>query len=179
LAEVVKYGIIEDPAFFRFLEENMDQIKNRDAAALEKVVENSCRIKKNIVELDEKEGDLRRILNFGHTIGHAIEAASGYKIAHGEAVACGMMAAARISERLCGLPVEDRKRIERLIRSTGLVCRIPAAMTLQDITSRLNVDKKRIGNAIHYVLLKKIGGTCIHEGVPENVLNPVLEELKQ
>jgi 3-dehydroquinate synthase len=179
LAEVIKYGIIEDKGFFRFLEENMARIKNRDNDALERVVENSCRIKQSIVEIDEKEGGLRRVLNFGHTIGHAIESASGYEISHGEAVACGMIAAVGISERLCELPSEDRDRVEHLIRSTGLVCRIPQGITPHDILPRLSVDKKKIGSTIHYVLLKKIGVPFIHEGVPENVLNHVLEELRK
>ncbi len=116
LAEIIKYGVIEDEKMFRALEDNMEAVKQKDAVLLLKLVENCCRIKKSIVEIDEKEQGLRRILNFGHTLGHALEALSKYKITHGEGVALGMIAAARISEKMGYLESEETKRIEGLIR---------------------------------------------------------------
>jgi len=179
LMEVIKYGIIEDAGFFHFLEEHMDRIRKRQSDALERIVENSCRIKKGIVEIDEKDEGLRRVLNFGHTIGHAVEAASEYRMSHGEAVALGMVAAVRISERLHDLPAEDRVRIERLIKSAGLSGHIPKTITLEKILSRLKMDKKKDGSTIHFVLLRKIGMPFINGGVPEMVLHDVMEELRR
>jgi len=179
LSEVIKYGIIEDARFFSFMEEHVDRIRNRDNGVLRHIVENSCRIKKGIVEIDEKEGGLRRVLNFGHTIGHAIESASGYTMSHGEAVACGMIAAVRISEKLYELPAGDRERVERLIKSAGLACRLPQTMTTEDILPRLNVDKKKAGGTIRFVLLKTIGMPFINGGVPEDVLYDAMEELRK
>jgi 3-dehydroquinate synthase len=104
LAEMIKYGIIEDESLFKRLEEDMDAVKSRDPVMLLKMIETCCRIKKSIVEIDEREQGLRRILNFGHTLGHALEAASGYKLSHGEGVALGMIAAARLSVMMNYLP---------------------------------------------------------------------------
>jgi 3-dehydroquinate synthase len=179
LAEVIKYGIIDDVAFFNFLEENMRAIKERDREVLEKIVQNSCRIKKGIVEIDEKELGLRRVLNFGHTIGHAIEAESNFTISHGVAVSLGMAAAARISERLYDLPEGDRERIEHLLESAGLSCRIPQTITTDGIITRLRADKKKEGDTIHFVLLKKMGMPFINGGVPESILRETVEGLKR
>ncbi len=179
MVEVIKYGIIEDAGFFRFLEEHMDRIRMRQTDVLERIVENSCRIKKGIVEIDEKEDGLRRVLNFGHTIGHAVEAASEYMLSHGEAVALGMIAAVRISERLHDLSADDRMRIERLIKSAGLSDHIPQTIALEKILSRLKMDKKKDGSTIHFVLLRKIGMPFINGGVSETVLRDVVEGLRR
>jgi 3-dehydroquinate synthase len=177
LVEVIKYGIIDDTEFFHFLEDDMKAIKSRDSEVLEKIIENSCRIKKGIVEIDEKENGLRRVLNFGHTIGHAIEAESAYTVSHGAAVSLGMIAAVRISEKMYDLPGEDRERIERLIEEVGLPCHIPKTITTDGILSRLKADKKKEGNIIHFVLLKKIGMPFVNGGVPESVLRETVEGL--
>jgi 3-dehydroquinate synthase len=179
LAEVIKYGIIEDGGFFRVLEENMERIRQRETDILAKVIENSCRIKKAVVEIDEKEAGLRRILNFGHTVGHAIEAASKYTMSHGESVACGMIAAVRVSEQLYELPAGDRMKIEKLIEAAGLVRRIPQTIATDDILSRVKMDKKKTGGTVHFVLLKKIGMPFINGGVPEKTLRNVVEELRR
>jgi 3-dehydroquinate synthase len=179
LAEVIKYGIIDDVAFFNFLEENMRAIKERDREVLEKIVQNSCRIKKEIVEIDERELGLRRVLNFGHTIGHAIEAESNYTISHGAAVSLGMVAAVRISEKLYDLPGADRKRIEHLLESMGLASSIPQAITTDGIMARLRVDKKKEGDMINLVLLKRMGMPFINGGVPESILRETVEGLKK
>ncbi|MEI8172214.1 MAG: 3-dehydroquinate synthase [Deltaproteobacteria bacterium] len=179
LMEVIKYGIIEDAGFFRFLEENMGRIRKRHDDVLEKIVESSCKIKKGIVEIDEKEQGLRRVLNFGHTIGHALEAASGYGISHGEAVAMGTVTAVKISERLHDLPAEDVVRIEHLIKAAGLPGRIPQAVATEEILARLKMDKKKRGDTVHFVLLKKIGMPFINGGVQEQALRDAVEEMKR
>jgi 3-dehydroquinate synthase len=179
LIEVIKYGIIEDAGFFRFLEDNMDRIRMRHPEVLKKIVETSCRIKKGIVEIDEKDEGLRRILNFGHTMGHAIEAASGYAVSHGEAVGVGMIAAVRISERLYDLPSGDRMRIEHIIGEAGIPRQIPQEIVPGNVISKLKMDKKKDGDTIHFVLLKKIGMPFINGGVPEQVLCDVMEELRR
>jgi 3-dehydroquinate synthase len=157
----------------------MQAIKERDKGVLGKIVENSCRIKKGIVEIDERENGLRRVLNFGHTIGHAIEAESVFSISHGAAVSAGIIAAVRISERLYDLPGKDRERIEQLIDKTGLPCCLPRTITVDGIISRLKSDKKKEGDMVRFVLLKKMGMPFVNGGVPEVVLRETMEELKK
>jgi len=179
LAEVVKYGIIDDPGLFEYLENESERILTRDMECLSEVVSRSCSIKKGIVEIDEKELGLRKILNFGHTLGHAVEAESGYGISHGEAVAVGMLAAAKISEKRGYLPEKERERIETLIRRMGLPVRIPAAVRPEGVLSRLRYDKKKKDGEVSFVLLKRIGVPFSNGGVDENTIGEVLEELKQ
>jgi len=178
LAEIIKYGIIDDEKMFRTLEDNMDAIKSRDIPLLIKIVENCCRIKKSIVEIDEKEQGLRRILNFGHTLGHAIEAQSKYEISHGEGVALGMIAAARLSEKAGYLAPADRERIENIIGKAGLPCRIPATLSAGKIIDRLKMDKKKRGDIIHFVLIKKIGMPFVNGGIDDNIIGTVIEGLQ-
>jgi 3-dehydroquinate synthase len=178
LAEVVKYGIIDSEALFQQLESGVELIRSQNRPFLEAMIQRVCTIKKGIVEMDEREQGLRRILNFGHTLGHALEAASGYRLAHGNAVAVGMIAAARMSQKLYGLPGEDRARIEGLIASLSLACRIPEDLATEDILSGLQRDKKKDGDAIHFVLLKKIGLPFINGGVPDDLLRETIEELR-
>lgn len=178
IAEIIKYGIIDDEKIFRLLEENMEQIQKQDPALLLKLVEACCRIKKSIVEIDEKEQGLRRILNYGHTLGHALEAQSGFTISHGEGVALGMIAAARISENSGYLESGSRERIENLIKNSGLPCRIPESLSTEGIISRLKMDKKKEGDVIHFVLLKKIGMPFVNGGIDDKVIIPVIEGLK-
>ena len=179
LAEAIKYGVIDNAEFFNFLERNIEAIKERERDVLEEIIEHACRIKKGIVEIDEKEMGLRRVLNFGHTIGHAIEAESNYTMSHGAAVSLGMVAAARISESMHDFPHSDRERIEHLLESVGLSCRIPRTITTDGIMARLRADKKKEGDRIHFVLLKKIGMPFINGGVPESILCETVEEMKK
>jgi len=179
LVEVIKYGVIDDTGLFSFLEDNLETVRRRDRNALERIVESACRIKKGIVEIDEKEQGLRRVLNFGHTIGHAIEAESAYGISHGNAVSVGMVAAVTISEKLYNFPGEDRMRLERLMKRAGLPLHIPRSVATEGILSRLRIDKKKEGSTIHFVLLKKMGMPFINGGVPEGVLRETIEGLKK
>ena len=179
LAEIVKYGIIDDPELLNSLEGEAEAIRNRDMSLLEEIIARSCRIKKGIVEIDEMEKGVRRILNFGHTIGHAIEAESGYSIPHGNAISMGMAASAILSERLKYLPSGDRERIISLIRAMGLPDRIPKNLSPEGIFSRIERDKKKAGNTIHFVLLKKIGIPFISGGVPEALIRETVEALRE
>lgn len=178
LAEVIKYGIIESPGLLDDLERAAANGGLRESAFLERIITTACRIKKSIVELDERDRGLRRILNFGHTVGHAVEAASGYTLSHGESVAIGMIAAARLSGRLHGLPAEEVARIEAVVRSVGLPAQIPAEMDLEEILSRLSHDKKREGGTIHFVMIRKLGTPFVNGGIPEEILWDALKGLK-
>jgi len=122
---------------------------------------------------------VRRILNFGHTIGHAIEAESRYSVSHGDAVSIGMVASALISERLKYLPSEDRERIISLIRAIGLPDRIPKTLSSTGILSRIKRDKKKEGDTIHFVLLKKIGIPFVNGSVSEGLIGEIIEALKK
>ncbi|MRR15181.1 MAG: 3-dehydroquinate synthase [Deltaproteobacteria bacterium] len=178
LAEIIKYGMIEDDKLFKFLEENMEEIKNRDAGHLAKIVETCLRIKKSIVEIDEREQGLRRILNFGHTLGHALEAASDYTLSHGEGVALGMIGAARLSAKMHYLPDKDLDRLEKVIAAAGLPTRIGAAPDLPTVIDRLKMDKKKKDDVVHFVLVKKIGLPFINGGISDGMIAGVLEEMK-
>jgi 3-dehydroquinate synthase len=179
LSEIVKYGIIDDVELFNILEKETENIKNRSMDLLELIVERSCKIKKGIVEIDEMDMGVRRILNFGHTIGHAIEAESGYMIPHGNAVSIGMIASARISERLNYLSSEDRNRIEHLIRSIDLPDHVPTSISMEGMLSKIRTDKKKKGGSVHFVLLKKIGVPFINGSVEETIIREIIEELRK
>jgi 3-dehydroquinate synthase len=178
LAEIIKYGIIDDEKMFRQLEDNMESIRKRDPVLLLKLVENCCRIKKSIVEIDEKELGLRRILNFGHTLGHAIEAESDYAVSHGDGVALGMLAAASISVKAGYLDRAQQEQLEKLIVKAGLPGRIPEEISTAGIISRLKTDKKKKGDTIHFVLLKKIGMPFVNGGISDETITGVIEGLK-
>jgi 3-dehydroquinate synthase len=179
LAEVVKYGIIDDPELFGILEAKADAIKKGDVDLLEEIITRSCRIKKGVVEIDELEKGVRRILNFGHTIGHAIETESGYTVSHGDAVSMGMVASAAISERMHYLPTEDRERIIALIRAMGLPDRISKSLKPKEIVARMKGDKKKAGDVLNFVLLKKIGMPFVTSDVPEALIRETIEELQK
>ena len=161
LAEVVKYGAIRDAAFFGWLEENAARLLGGDADTLEHAIYESCRIKAAIVGADERESGERVLLNFGHTFGHAIETAQGYGTwLHGEAVAAGMVVAARLSERVCGLPVSDGDRIVQLIAACGLPTS-PPKIPLERWLDLMGHDKKASDGAIRFVLLERLGRAMV------------------
>jgi 3-dehydroquinate synthase len=174
LAEVVKYGIIDDPGLFGILETKAAAITNQDMDFLQEIVTRSCRIKKSVVEIDEQEKGMRRILNFGHTIGHAIESESGYTIPHGDAVSMGMVAATILSERMHFLAAEERERITALIRAIKLPDRIPQSLSPEGIFSHMKGDKKKAGDTLNFVLLKKIGIPFVTNGVPEQLIRETI-----
>jgi 3-dehydroquinate synthase len=178
LSEVVKYGIISGTGLFNKLERNINSIKKRDTKFLANIISTCVKIKKGIVEKDEKENNLRRILNFGHTIGHAIESASVYKVPHGRAVASGMIIASRISAELFGLKQNDLNRIEELINKLGLDYGIPEFVRTNDILNAIKNDKKKSGKIITFIMLRKIGLPLITNKIPTGILKKEIDKLR-
>jgi 3-dehydroquinate synthase len=178
LAEVIKYGVIDSPSLLDDIESAVESGGLQETPFLEKIITAACRIKKEFVELDERDRGLRRMLNFGHTVGHAVEAASGYSLSHGQSVAIGMIAAADLSERLHHLPADEGRRIAAVIRAVGLPDRIPGGMDLEEVRSRMTKDKKKSGGTIHFVLLRKLGVPVVDGAVPEKILKKTLEGMQ-
>lgn len=177
MSEVIKYGAIKDEAFFTFIEENCESLKNlQDIEKIEKAVIRSCEIKAEVVAIDEKESGLRRILNFGHTIGHAIENITGYKVyLHGEAVALGMIAAGWISAELGMLDKDKFERLEKVIRKIDIPNLIisDTARNKKTDTRLLEAvarDKKVKEGKVNFVLLNDIGKTVIRNDVPDELI---------
>ena len=159
LAEVIKYGIIYDAILFAQIERNLPKLLQRDAATLRTVVARCCEIKADVVGQDETESGLRAILNFGHTIGHAIENSSGYgKFLHGEAIAIGQVAAARLSHQILGLPSGDVERIKNLFERAGLPVKVNLdSARRKKLFAAMRLDKKVSRGEIKFVLAEKIG----------------------
>ncbi|MDD3654167.1 MAG: 3-dehydroquinate synthase [Desulfotomaculaceae bacterium] len=171
LAEIIKYGIIWSEEFFSWLEENIGALLAGDAGSLVHVVQESCRIKAEVVEADETEGGLRAILNYGHTVGHAVEALTRYKkYTHGEAVGIGMVAAARLAWSLKLLGFADLSRIEALVRRAGLPYELPENLLVEDIMERFYHDKKVIGGNLTFVLPGCIGKVDIRKDLTRDIL---------
>jgi 3-dehydroquinate synthase len=174
LAEVIKYGLIQDAEFFEWLESNLDLIMKRDPEALSYAVARSCSDKVSVVAADEKESGIRAILNFGHTFGHAIEAAMGYgKWLHGEAVAAGMMLASDLSSRMGMLNDKDVKRVQNILSKGKLPTRAPNLGT-ETYLHWMGLDKKVEQGKIRFILLKKIGEAMITADVPDEMLDATL-----
>lgn len=158
LAEVIKYGAIMDAPMIADLERDLDAILARKPDLLEHVVARSLAHKAAVVGADEREAGLRKTLNFGHTVGHAIEAGAGYgSYLHGEAVAIGMVAAARLSSRYAGFSADEASRLGRLIERAGLPTAMPANWNNPDFLRALGLDKKRSAGAVEFVLLERLG----------------------
>ena len=166
LAEVVKYGVILDADFFAYLESHVGELTARDAAVLETVIVRSCRLKADVVEADERETTgARAALNYGHTFGHALEAVTGYgSLLHGEAVAIGMVAAARLSRRLQLLGAEAVERQEKLLAALGLPVAVPA-VDHEAVLAAMQHDKKVAHGRLRFVLARSIGKVEVIEGV--------------
>jgi 3-dehydroquinate synthase len=179
MAEIIKYSIIADYGLFELLEQENAGIRQRDTSLMKNLVGRSCKIKAGIVEMDEKESDLRRVLNFGHTLGHALEAASNYGLSHGQAVAIGMVGAGMISRKLNHLDEDSFERMVALIESYGLPTTIPAGMETGQITGFMTTDKKAVGGQLHFVLTKAIGVPFVTPEVPSGVVVEAIEELKR
>ena len=164
LAEVIKYGVLQDHGFFEWLEANMDKLLSRDTQALTFAIRRSCEIKATIVSADEREAGLRALLNLGHTFAHAIEAGLGYGTwLHGEAVSVGIIMAADLSRRLSWLAPDDVKRIETLLSRAQLPVRGPAAIEPERLLELMSVDKKVQAGRLRLVLLKGIGQALLTE----------------
>jgi len=173
LAEIIKHGAILDGEFFSYLEENLDKIKALDDHVLEKVVSRSAEIKAGVVEKDELDLGLRNILNYGHTVGHAIESVSELKIWHGEAVAIGMLVEARIANRLGMLDKNEVIRLKDVIGRAGLPTEIPS-LQLAKLIQAMKHDKKISQGKIKFVLPKSIGNVFITEEASTSVIEQAL-----
>jgi 3-dehydroquinate synthase len=175
LAEVIKYGLIQDAGFFGWLEEHVDRLRLRDKEAVEYAIERSCSIKAQIVAADERESGQRALLNLGHTFGHAIETGTGYgSWLHGEAVATGMWMAADLSARHGWLSAPDVERIAALLQRAGLPIRPPETMDTARFTRLMAVDKKVVDGALRLVLLKAIGEAVVTADFEPRLLNETL-----
>ncbi len=161
LYEVIKCAIIASRSLFQLLAGRREEVLRRSPAVVEELIEESVRIKAGVVSTDEKEGDLRRILNFGHTLGHALEAETGYRrLLHGEAVAFGMRAAAWLAARTGLLANGDYSSIEQLLDSYGPIPAV-AGVGAESLLARLGADKKTIGGKVHFVLPEGIGSARV------------------
>jgi 3-dehydroquinate synthase len=173
LAEVIKSAVIGGADLFAFLEANLDGIKGQEGEALEEVVFRSARIKAAVVEQDETDQGLRNVLNFGHTIGHGIETASGFMIEHGAAVAIGMLAAAAVAQRLGLFGQDELARLKALIRAAGLPTKVSGGK-VKDILAAMRHDKKIQGGRLRFVLPRAIGDVIISDEVELSLVEEVL-----
>jgi 3-dehydroquinate synthase len=176
LAEVIKHGIVWDPLFFDWLDRNTSKLLSRDAEALTYAISRSCEIKATVVARDEREHDLRAILNFGHTFGHAIEAATAYETyLHGEAVALGMLIAADLSHRLGLIDVAVQARVRDILLRTGLPTK-PPRIGAAKAFELMQMDKKVVGGAVRLVLLEKLGRAIVTAQYSKSALDATLAE---
>jgi 3-dehydroquinate synthase len=175
LAEVVKYGLICDEPFYRWLQADMPKLLAREESALAEAIERSCANKARVVAADEREAGLRAILNLGHTFGHAIETAQGYgSWLHGEAVAAGMLLAAQLSANRGWLATEEVEALQRLLASMQLPVTPPPAMSPEIFIDLMGRDKKVIDGRLRLVLLRAIGEAAIVDDVSEDELSTLL-----
>jgi len=171
LAEVIKYGVIYDRELFDFLEINRDNLLDLDNSALTHIIKRSCEIKADVVSRDERESGLRAILNYGHTIGHAIETVTKYKrFLHGEAVAIGMNLEARLSMMLDLLDEEQASRIKALIDSYNLPSEMPSDVNVSSVSLSMKLDKKTVAGELKFILPEKIGHVRIQKGISDKNL---------
>jgi 3-dehydroquinate synthase len=180
LAEVVKYGMILDAAFFVWLEENATALLARAPAALAHAVERSAALKADVVERDEREvTGLRAVLNYGHTFGHAYETAAGYgTLLHGEAVAIGMDRAARLAERLGRIGADVVGRQTSLLERLGLPTRPPATLVdPEPLIAIMRRDKKSVAGSLRFVLPDRIGHVELVDGVPEELVQRIVSSV--
>jgi len=174
LWEIVKAGVIREPDLFEYLARNSRAVLSRQPAAVDRIIEDAVRMKAEVVSSDEREGDLRRILNFGHTFGHALEAETGYKrFLHGEAVAWGMRASVYLAESTGHLSAEDSVEILEMIRVYGPIPPVDG-IPAENLQARLVHDKKTVQGRVHFVLPERIGEVTVVSGVePRLVLDAI------
>ncbi len=158
LAEIIKCGVIKDKDLFNFIERNLEKILSLNSTSIHHIITRSVAIKTTIVEKDEKEANIRMLLNYGHTFGHALERLSGYKLLHGYAISIGMVLANKIAVQKKLLKKSDAERIKNLLTKAGLPVTTIKKLTLKDVYS----DKKKISNTINLVLPTKIGHAIIY-----------------
>lgn len=174
-AEIVKYGLLGDSDFLRWLEQHGDAVLRLDPEHLTEAIHRSCRAKADIVARDERESGCRALLNLGHTFGHAIEAMLGYgQWLHGEAVALGMLMAADLSQRTGHLDGADVDRVRDLLRAAGLPCRMPSGQNAEKMLGLMRGDKKTRGGKMRLVLFDKLGRARLAKDVQEDLIMATL-----
>lgn len=173
MAEVIKHAAIRSASLFQLLEVDIHKAMTGDTGVLETIIAENVKIKAEVVSQDERDTGLRAILNFGHTVGHAIETVSGFKLKHGEAVAVGMVAAAEISCRLGYLSGDDTARLEDLIKKAGLPVAVPA-LDKNSVMKAMGHDKKVRHGRMRFVLLKAIGEAFIAEDIDPMLVEEVV-----
>jgi 3-dehydroquinate synthase len=175
LAEVIKYGLIYDSAFFDWLETEMPSLMDRDPAALAYAIHRACEIKAEVVAQDERESGIRALLNLGHTFGHAIETDQGYgKWLHGEAVGTGILMAADLSARLGWLSSADLERVRKVLLAARLPVAPPTDMSADRFVELMAVDKKVVDGTLRLILLKSIGDAVVTSDFPQETLYATL-----
>ncbi|ACK68113.1 3-dehydroquinate synthase [Rippkaea orientalis PCC 8801] len=177
MAEVIKYGIIWDKALFEQLEQakTLDHLNSLNDELLQTIITRSCQAKVDVVSQDEKESGLRAILNYGHTIGHAIESLTGYEtINHGEAVAMGMVAAGKIAIKLSLWTQEETIRQDQLIDKVGLISTIPKTLDIDQVIESLQSDKKVKSGKVRFILPTSIGKVIISDQVSSEIIKSVM-----
>ncbi|MBN2133337.1 MAG: 3-dehydroquinate synthase [Sedimentisphaerales bacterium] len=183
LVESVKHALIADSGYFDFLERHLDEILKRKAEVLETVAGYNCRIKGAVVEADPQEKNERRTLNYGHTIGHAVEAASGYDLLHGEAVAVGIVAAGRIEAEMGLAEPGRRQRVQGILERLGVPVKLPPQIAEKKVLDLLKHDKKAVGQWPRFVLIARLGQAYCRDGqyavdVERQIVENVLRKLK-
>ncbi|MBA3238948.1 MAG: 3-dehydroquinate synthase [Parachlamydiaceae bacterium] len=180
VVEMIKHGLILDNAHFNYLNEHADRILALDSTILEKAILDSCCIKRRIVEQDEKEGGIRNLLNFGHTVGHALEHMTHYSLTHGEAVAIGILVESHLALQLGHLNLKDFDMILSIFKKYGLPLQLPTSPSIPDLLKGMTLDKKSLKGKPRFVMIHAIGSalTCdeaycmpVEENVLINALN--------
>ncbi|MDH5735032.1 MAG: 3-dehydroquinate synthase, partial [Gammaproteobacteria bacterium] len=177
IAEVIKYGLIRDIEFLQWLEANIDKLLNRNTVALAYAIDRSCKNKAEIVAADEREGGQRALLNLGHTFGHAIETGMGYgNWLHGEAVASGMIMAARLSQHLGKISTDDVNRVVNIIERAHLPVNAPDKMSPEKFIELMSIDKKVSDGVLKLVLFESIGKAIITSDYSQEALIEAIKE---
>jgi 3-dehydroquinate synthase len=175
MAEIIKYGVIEDGELFEYLKTEKEDILALGKGIIN-IIKRSCEIKAYVVSQDEREAGLRAILNFGHTIGHAVETVTGYKkFLHGEAIAIGMCAAAVLAVKMNIFSQSESSRIEELVRMYNLPSEIPAGLSTQDMISAMEIDKQATSGRMKFILPESIGTVRIEDDVDRQLIKAVIE----
>lgn len=179
IAEIIKYGLIQDAEFFDWLELNIDKLLQKDVTVLQQAIYRSGKIKASLIMADEKEQGVRALLNLGHTFGHAIENGLGYgQWLHGEAVGLGLLIAADLSSRLGWLNADVVARIKKLLIKIDLPIRLPEKLTVAQILELMSRDKKNINGHLRLIVLKGIGHAEINDQISSKIIEEVLQDYK-
>jgi len=177
IAEIIKYGVIWDSAFFDFLERKRESLLSLNPDDITHIIRRSCEIKADVVSRDERESGLRAILNFGHTIGHAIETATGYTtFLHGEAIAIGMHVEAIVAHEAGLIGSDEVSRIQHLLKTFGLPTEIPAGIDLNALFEAMKLDKKAVSGDVKFILPEQIGKVRIQGNISEKVVQQAVKK---